>query len=124
MQESEQPPIEVRSAQGRVIHISGTRLSGDKLLLSYMDITAIRKRDEEVQAARQALDRQGALMREATGAMSQGLLILHEGTVVFSNNALPAMLEIPEPLGEPRSEERRVGKECVSPCRSRWSPYH
>src|SRR3546814_18821311 len=22
------------------------------------------------------------------------------------------------------SEERRVGKECVSPCRSRWSPYH
>src|SRR3546814_17866071 len=23
-----------------------------------------------------------------------------------------------------RSEERRVGKECVSPCRSRWPPYH
>src|SRR3546814_1349112 len=23
-----------------------------------------------------------------------------------------------------RSEERRVGKECVSMCRSRWSPYH
>src|SRR3546814_3663750 len=31
------------------------------------------------------------------------------------------------PLGTPagvRSEERRVGKECVSTCRSRWSPYH
>src|SRR3546814_5132457 len=27
-----------------------------------------------------------------------------------------------EQLG--RSEERRVGKECVSTCRSRWSPYH
>src|SRR3546814_3353726 len=26
--------------------------------------------------------------------------------------------------GDPRSEERRVGKECVSTCRSRWSPYH
>src|SRR3546814_13424330 len=25
---------------------------------------------------------------------------------------------------EARSEERRVGKECVSTCRSRWSPYH
>src|SRR3546814_3895418 len=24
---------------------------------------------------------------------------------------------------QPRSEERRVGKECVSTCRSRWSPY-
>src|SRR3546814_2965595 len=28
------------------------------------------------------------------------------------------------PLPHPRSEERRVGKECVSTCRSRWSPYH
>src|SRR3546814_13183352 len=26
--------------------------------------------------------------------------------------------------GQVRSEERRVGKECVSTCRSRWSPYH
>ena len=26
--------------------------------------------------------------------------------------------------GVKRSEERRVGKECVSTCRSRWSPYH
>src|SRR3546814_15954012 len=26
-------------------------------------------------------------------------------------------------LGKARSEERRVGKECVSTCRSRWSPY-
>src|SRR3546814_10049534 len=27
-------------------------------------------------------------------------------------------------IGDLRSEERRVGKECVSTCRSRWSPYH
>src|SRR3546814_11256026 len=26
--------------------------------------------------------------------------------------------------GDPRSEERRVGTECVSQCRYRWSPYH
>src|SRR3546814_5909904 len=32
----------------------------------------------------------------------------------------------PEQRGrdDERSEERRVGKECVSTCRSRWSPYH
>src|SRR3546814_8155247 len=28
------------------------------------------------------------------------------------------------PISPWRSEERRVGKECVSTCRSRWSPYH
>src|SRR3546814_20358338 len=27
-------------------------------------------------------------------------------------------------VGAGRSEERRVGKECVSTCRYRWSPYH
>src|SRR3546814_9442047 len=27
-------------------------------------------------------------------------------------------------MSDTRSEERRVGKECVSTCRSRWSPYH
>src|SRR3546814_2793463 len=31
--------------------------------------------------------------------------------------------KIPEANAK-RSEERRVGKECVSTCRSRWSPYH
>src|SRR3546814_17539035 len=32
--------------------------------------------------------------------------------------------EPPHLRSELRSEERRVGKECVSTCRSRWSPYH
>src|SRR3546814_15530487 len=29
-----------------------------------------------------------------------------------------------DPPEQVRSEERRVGQECVSTCRSRWSPYH
>src|SRR3546814_11378002 len=33
-------------------------------------------------------------------------------------------LNLPDMHGYDRSEERRVGKECVSTCRSRWSPYH
>src|SRR3546814_8666285 len=37
-----------------------------------------------------------------------GFALLHEGEAVIAV----------------RSEERRVGKECVSTCRSRWSPYH
>src|SRR3546814_13388093 len=45
----------------------------------------------------------------------------------------PVAVEPPGPLpslenltaeSDLRSEERRVGKECVSTCRSRWSPYH
>src|SRR3546814_18815362 len=34
-------------------------------------------------------------------------------------------VDVPRELASlDRSEERRVGKECVSTCRSRWSPYH
>src|SRR3546814_1126497 len=36
----------------------------------------------------------------------------------------PAWLGIAGWIYGTRSEERRVGKECVSTCRSRWSPYH
>src|SRR3546814_3822682 len=39
----------------------------------------------------------------------------------------PASLDaagVARAAAESRSEERRVGKECVSTCRSRWSPYH
>src|SRR3546814_10693217 len=44
------------------------------------------------------------------------------GALAIRWNRVPAS-EVP---GGPhnRSEERRVGKECVSTCRSRWSPYH
>ena len=35
-----------------------------------------------------------------------------------------ARAAVSPPLGEGRSEERRVGKECMPVCRSRWSPYH
>src|SRR3546814_20500243 len=33
-------------------------------------------------------------------------------------------LFVPSGVASGRSEERRVGKECVRTCRSRWSPYH
>src|SRR3546814_12373335 len=36
---------------------------------------------------------------------------------------LPANPQEERPMTLSRSEERRVGKECVSTCRSRWSPY-
>src|SRR3546814_10934681 len=35
-----------------------------------------------------------------------------------------AVRDRPDAVAQSRSEERRVGKECVSPCSSRWSPYN
>src|SRR3546814_9163921 len=53
-------------------------------------------------------------------------------TGLYTSPHLPDFRELIRPNGAmipqtwvaARSEERRVGKECVSTCRSRWSPYH
>src|SRR3546814_15095758 len=39
-------------------------------------------------------------------------------------DAPPVQADAAQILALNRSEERRVGKECVSTCRSRWSPHH
>src|SRR3546814_212971 len=45
--------------------------------------------------------------------------------LAWITNTWPArQLLAPQMAKQVRSEERRVGKECVSPCRTRWSPYH
>src|SRR3546814_2722308 len=55
--------------------------------------------------------------REGSALGSIDVAILEDDEVV----ALSTILVVPQGF---RSEERRVGKECVSTCRSRWSPYH
>src|SRR3546814_15305453 len=78
----------------------------------------------------------GARGRAALGAGAAG----GRGgvTMVYSTFSPFASSEVEMPIGlalsrwvsrlrstrTGRSEERRVGKECVSTCRSRWSPYH
>ena len=44
----------------------------------------------------------------------------------LQRRALSRALALDDDEGPPleRSEERRVGKECLTQCRSRWSPYH
>src|SRR3546814_14796969 len=67
-----------------------------------------------------------------------GSVIVHgTGDLTTPYNGFPLGLSLPIPAihqtfntldgcngADARSEERRVGKECVSTCRSRWSPYH
>src|SRR3546814_9503209 len=47
----------------------------------------------------------------------------HHRAVAVQARSAPASLTVCI-MTTARSEERRVGKECVSTCRSRWSPYH
>src|SRR3546814_6362982 len=60
-------------------------------------------------------------------AAERGYYLSFAGNVTFKSaqNLCDALAVTPrERILVERSEERRVGKECVSTCRSRWSPYH
>src|SRR3546814_14505246 len=73
--------------------------------------------------ARGSNDSQEALrLREEVRALKERIQTL-ERLATDDNSSARLDREI-EALRERRSEERRVGKECVSTCRSRWSPYH
>src|SRR3546814_18673945 len=58
----------------------------------------------------------------ATGEDPEELLVAAEGT--GSSPDPRGTLRVGIDQQDTRSEERRVGKECVSTCRCRWSPYH
>src|SRR3546814_17143698 len=83
----------------RLIH--GDRIA--HLLDEHIDLAV---RVGEPPDSRLAATRIGAIRR---------VVCAHPG--YFSTHGLP---NVPRD----RSDERRVGKECVSPFRSRWSPYH
>src|SRR3546814_15633964 len=65
------------------------------------------------------LERCDAVLSGYLGAAGTGAVVLDAVARVRAANP-----RAPRSPGFARSEERRVGKECVSTCSSRWSPYH
>src|SRR3546814_16062420 len=58
------------------------------------------------------------------GAFLHARLCIRQSTMVRDRRCQPQNVPVVERcIHSLRSEERRVGKECVSTCRSRWSPY-
>ena len=85
-------------------------------LLPDVDVVFQSKSSESIRV--QAVEIQTRLTEAARGILSE-----------FENAVLREPSRVPVPGGTihpltRRSEERRVGKECSEPCRSRWSPYH
>src|SRR3546814_19245881 len=65
----------------------------------------------------------------AFAALMAHLAVSDRGRTVLMIQVENEIGMIPEPrdrspLARARSDKRRVGKECVSTCRSRWAPYH
>src|SRR3546814_19341778 len=106
----------------------------DKPLVAYLDLDRFKEVNDTL-----GHDAGDALVRSAgerlSGAVPEGALLARLGGDEFGvivpaadplagwklGRALCNAVATPVPAGV-RSEERRVGKECVSTCRARWSP--
>ena len=80
---------------------------------------------KETQKVREASTQ--AVMEEGVipGGMPVGIYMEMDGVMVLGTDQITgADGKQYQPLTKKRSEERRVGKECLRLCRSRWSPYH
>src|SRR3546814_823505 len=67
----------------------------------------------------------GSLYRSLPVAITvEGANILTRSLIVFGQGAIRSHPYLLKEMMAMRSGERRVGKECVSTSRSRWSPYH
>src|SRR3546814_9901093 len=94
----------------RVIVLTG---AGGKAFVSGADISKF----EDERANKEAVEKYGAAVARAYNAIHHAVkptIAMIHGYCIGGGLGLAVC----------RSEERRVGKECVSTCRSRWSPYH
>jgi glyceraldehyde 3-phosphate dehydrogenase len=93
--------------------LDGTAIRVPTVNVSMVDLTFYSERPTSVEEINNAL-------KEASlGSMSEILTYNNEPLVSIDFNHNPASSNF-----DARSEERRVGKECLQRCRSRWSPYH
>ena len=109
----ETPVREVAYASGRTVIEAGCAISGGRCLLTYIDITERREREREVLETRSALEEVGSLVKDAVSSMSQGLLIIEDGVVVLSNEALSTMIAMPHELLQPGALVKDVLQSCI-----------
>ena len=92
---------EMAYADGKHVLSTATRLTGDRILLTYADLTEMRKKEREIGEARAELERIGQFMQDATRVMAQGLVFIEDGVILQSNEALASILNVPPMYLEP-----------------------
>ncbi|MCD2173915.1 PAS domain-containing hybrid sensor histidine kinase/response regulator [Rhizobium sp. C4] len=92
----ELPLREFTTAAGEIYLIQGRPISSGRVVLTYNDITELRRQDLAINEARAKLAEAGALMEEALVTMAQGLVIIaSSGDVRMCNSTVERLLEVP-----------------------------
>ncbi len=99
---------------GRYILVSMTALENGQRLLTYSDYTEQRQREQEMIEAKARLENVGTLLKEATQVMKQGLCVFQEGRVLYANEQLAEMLDLPASMVVEGTDWSQVYEHCTT----------
>lgn len=94
-------PREFARADGKTLIYSVRALSQGKRMITYFDVTELKQREQELDAARSEVEQTGEILRDAAGAMAQGLLVVADSVITFTNDAFRTMNDVPEDIVAP-----------------------
>lgn len=106
--------VEFLTCDGKAVIAVSRNLSGDKTLITFADISALREQEREVNETREKLESIGQFMHDAAGLMSQGLLVVQNGVITLSNAASAAIMCVPPELVEPGRNWLECFEHCVA----------
>ncbi|HWU61901.1 MAG TPA: PAS-domain containing protein, partial [Ensifer sp.] len=96
LKSGELPQREFTTATGEIYLIQGQQIAAGRMVLTYNDITELRRQDLAINETRAKLAETGALMDEALMTMSQGLIMIAStGHVRMCNSTVEHLLELP-----------------------------
>src|SRR3546814_2153867 len=95
-----------------------------RVIVSGMGLAGLLDTGKRAGHFRNILTHLGSFERGSPEWLAEAFLKTTKGDPVALLGILDTFVDTPREAIAARSEERRVGKECVSTCRSRWSPYH
>ncbi|UJW74418.1 PAS-domain containing protein [Rhizobium sp. SL42] len=85
---------------GKYVLANITRLNDRKILLTYSDLTEMRRREKEIGEAREQLERLGLFMQDAMALMSQGLVVIENDVITDANQSFSRILDLPAGLAD------------------------
>jgi PAS domain S-box-containing protein len=105
-------PREIVLHDGMSYLYSSINLSRGRIMLCYFDVTDLRQRDREVTEARAEVDNAYRLIKNATDTMPQGVCVIENDRIVFANNALAQIFDVP-PEAVAVGNDWRVGFDAI-----------
>ena len=87
--------VELALGPDQIFTYTDTPFGDGRIVVTYTNITEVRKREIEISETRKALEQTGAILREASSVMEQGLIVIEDNNIIYVNEAYRDILNLP-----------------------------